>query len=190
MAIKTVYQTLEDKGNPDYVEKNGPFSCHRKNAWLGIGYYFWESFKENAHWWGETVYKSKYFICQAHYLPDESICFNLIDNPEHIYLFNNTKDEMSKNGLIIPFNTTVSEVLDFLRNTLKIFKFEAIRVYGVNSKSFNSPYSNRTIFDTKHNTKYLDSLPAIQICFYSKTSLNLKNYTLIYPPEYSDDYLV
>jgi hypothetical protein len=192
LVTKTVYQTLEDRGNPDFVEKNGPFACNRKNAWLGGGYYFWESFIENAHWWGceGAKYSNGYIICKALYEFNETICFNLIDNPDHIYLFNNTKSEMVKQGLIKPFNTTVAEVIDFIKNTLKIFQYEAIRVYGINSKSFNSPYSNRTIFDKKHNTKYLDSLPAIQICFYSKSSLNLRDYTLIYPPEYSDDYLV
>ena len=192
MAIKFVFQTLEDKGNPDYVENSGPFPCHRKNAWLGDGYYFWDSFIENAHWWGceGARYANGYFICKANYDFEESSCFNLIDNPEHFQLFNNTKKIMQEKGLYVTNQTTVSRIIEHIKNTLKIFKYEAIRVYGINSKSFNSPYSNRTIFDQKHNAKYLDSLPAIQIFFYSKTSLNLRNYTLIYPPEYTDDYLV
>ena len=84
----------------------------------------------------------------------------------------------------------MARIIEHIKNTLKIFKYEAIRAYGINSKSFNSPYSNRTIFDTRHNAKYLDSLPAIQICFYTKKSLNLRNYTLIFPVEYTDDYVV
>ena len=186
MAIKTVYQTLEDRGNPDHVENNGPFLCNRNNAWLGSGYYFWDSFIENAHWWGceGAKFKNGYFICKAVYDFDETICFNLIDNPQHFQLFNDAKKIMEEKGLYVPNQTTVSRIIEHIKNILKIFKFQAIRVYGVNSKSFNSGYSNRSIFD-KHGTKYLDSLPAIQICFYSKSSLNLRDYTLIYPPEYS-----
>ena len=192
MAIKRVYQTLEDRGNPDYVENNGPFPCKRNNAWLGNGYYFWESFIENAHWWGcdGARYTNGYFICEGIYDFDETICFNLIDNPLHFQIFNNTKNLMLENGLYVPNQTPVARIIEYIKNTLSIFKYEAIRVYGINSKSSNSTYSSRTVFDKKHDYKYLDSLPAIQICFYSKSSLNLREYTLIYPPEYTDDYLV
>lgn len=192
MVIKVAYQTLEDRDNSNYVENNGPFLCNRHNAWLGNGYYFWDSFIENAHWWGSegAQFTKGYFICKAKYNFDETKCFNLIDNPHHFKLFNNAKKIMHENGLYVPNQTTVARIIEHLKNTLNVFKYEAIRVYGINSKSFNSPYSNRTVFDNKHNTKYLDSLPAIQICFYSKLSLNLRDYKIIYPPEYSADYLV
>lgn len=36
---KELYQTVEDRDNPDYVLENGPFKCI-SNAWLGDGYYF------------------------------------------------------------------------------------------------------------------------------------------------------
>jgi hypothetical protein len=193
LLIKKVYQTLEDKGNPDYIEKNGPFLCNRFNAWLGDGYYFWDTFIDNAHWWGvETASfrgNNGYIICEASYEFDETKCFNLIDNPEHFSMFNNTKKLLQEKGLYIPGETTVARIIQFLKNTMKVFNFEATKVYGINSKSFNSAYSNRTIFDSKFNNKYLDSIPAIQICFYSKTSLNLSKVKVIYPVEYNEDYL-
>ena len=40
---RIIYQTVEDRGNPDYVEQHGPFICTNKNAWLGEGYYFWDT---------------------------------------------------------------------------------------------------------------------------------------------------
>ena len=192
MTIRTVYQTLEDRGNPDYVEQNGPFKCDRNNAWLGDGYYFWDSFIENAHWWGSegASYSNGYMICKSTYLLDEEKCFNLIDNAIHFKMYNDTKQLMKDKGLYKENSTTVARIIEHIKNTLKIFKYDGIRVYGINSKSFSSPYSNRTIFDKKHNTKYLDSLPAIQICFYTTKSLNLKGFKLIHPPEYTDDYLV
>ena len=156
------------------------------------GYYFWDSCIENVHWWGceGAKFTNGYFICEAFYDFDETVCFNLIDNPQHFQLFNSTQKIMQEKGLYVPNQTTVARIIEYIKNTLKIFEYEAIRVYGINSKSFNSPYSNRTIFEKKHYTKYLDSLPAIQICFYSTSSLNLRDYTLIYPPKYTDDYLV
>ena len=192
MAIKRVYQTLEDRGNRDYVEHNGPFICNRKTAWLGEGYYFWDSFIANAHWWGleGAKYSNGYFICESLYDFDELFCFNLVDNPEHLKLFNETKELMQLKGLYQSGVTTVARIIKFIKDTINVFKYEAIRVYGINSKSFNSPFSNRSIFDSKNNTKYLDSSPAIQICFYSKTSLNLRDFRIVFPQEYNDDYLV
>jgi hypothetical protein len=192
VAIKKVYQTLEDRSNPDTIERDGPFICKRRNAWLGVGYYFWESFVENAHWWGKECnnYQHGYVICQAIYLFDEEKCFNLIDNYEHLRMYNDTIKIMEDNSIFNSDKTTVSRIIEYLRNTLRIFKYEAVRVYGVNSKSFKSFYSNTTIFDVYKPQKYLDSLPAIQVCFYTKQSLNLKNYKIVFPEEYIEGYLV
>ena len=48
MGWKTIYQTLENRDNADEVERDGPFLCNRKNAWLGTGYYFGDTFVELA----------------------------------------------------------------------------------------------------------------------------------------------
>jgi hypothetical protein len=55
MANKKIYQTLEDRGNADDIENHGPFPCKWENTWLGRGYYFWDTFMNNAHWWGKSV---------------------------------------------------------------------------------------------------------------------------------------
>ena len=39
----TGYHTVEDRDNPDEIEADGPFKCTRGDAWLGPGYYFWDS---------------------------------------------------------------------------------------------------------------------------------------------------
>lgn len=57
MNDKTLYQTVEDRNNPSEIETEGPFLCVRNNAWLGRGYYFWDTFVELAHWWGNTIYQ-------------------------------------------------------------------------------------------------------------------------------------
>lgn len=33
-----LYQTVEDRDNPDNIEAEGPFKCTRKDAWLGEYY--------------------------------------------------------------------------------------------------------------------------------------------------------
>ena len=47
MGVKKIFQTLEDRNNPDEVESQGPFIC-TNNPWLGKGYYFWDTFLDLA----------------------------------------------------------------------------------------------------------------------------------------------
>lgn len=188
MAKKFVYQTLEDKGNLDEIEQDGPFLCNRANAWLGAGYYFWDTFIENAHWWGKECnsYKDGYIICKAVCDYNDDDCFDLVGNTEHFSLFNETYEYLKSKGLVNK-DTTVSRVIQYLRNDLKIFTYSACRVVGNSSKSFNSSFRFSLLFNPKKNS-YLDLKPPIQICFYKKTSLNLRNYQIVFPVEYIEGY--
>jgi hypothetical protein len=190
VSVKEIYQTLEDKGNPNQVEAEGPFKCPKKLAWLGSGYYFWESFVENAHWWGRecNTYSDGYIVCKAYYDLDQDLCFNLIDNPIHIKKFRDTI-ELMKAKKLYNKNTTVPRIINYLKDTLGIFKFDASRVYGVHSKNKKSKYTINIPFK-QSGQQYLDLLPAIQICFYKKKALNLRDYKIIYPDEYIDGYAV
>jgi hypothetical protein len=193
MSIRKAYQTLEDR-DIHRIESDGPFACHSKNAWLGKGYYFWDSVIDIAHWWGVegASYQNGYVICESAFELDENKCFNLVDNPAHLDQFNQVKTILKERNLYVEGQTTVARVINYLKE-IDVFKFEAIRVYGVGSVGFRSPYSNRTIFIYKEGVKsfqYLDSMPAIQINFFKKDSLNRKGFNIIFPPEYSHDYLV
>lgn len=192
--MRKAFQTLEDRDIHN-VESNGPFICNNKHAWLGNGYYFWDSFIDNAHWWGKEVtkYRNGYIICEANYLLDEKRCFNLVDNPEHLTQFNQTKNILISEGLYKQNVTTVARVIKFIKEKIGIFNYEAIRAYGVNSINPVSTFSKRTIFqyrEDKMSFQYLDSVPAIQICFFTKKSLDLNRFRIIFPVEYIDDYLV
>jgi hypothetical protein len=187
-----VYQTLEDKGNPDEIERDGPFPCTRNNAWLGVGYYFWDTFINNAHWWGKDCsnYKDGYVICRAECDYDNEKCFDLVGNTEHLAMLYDTYELMKSKGLANK-TTTVSRVIEYLRTDLKIFNFVASRATGVNSKSLTSKFSSHLIFDDKNGKlKYLDLIPAIQICFYKGNGLNLRNYKIVFPDEYIDGFLI
>lgn len=183
MKQKVIYQTLENRGNPEEIEQNGPFKCHWENTWLGIGYYFWDTFIENAHWWGNNRgYKNGYVICKANCSYDVSNCFDLVGNTEHILKFRDSFLLMKKQGLINK-DTTVARVLQFIRQDIKIFIFEAIRINGIHSKEKFDKYSLVVHFE-KGKIQYFDSLPAIQICIFKKNGLNLKNYHIVYPEDY------
>lgn len=187
------YQTLEDR-DFHLVEENGPFPCTHAKAWLGSGYYFWDSAIQLAHWWGRegAGYYSGYIICKSQYNLDENRCFNLIDNFEHIDQFRQTHEYLISQRMAVANQTTVARIIEFLRNTTT-FKFEATRAYGVNSIGPRSEYSSRVVFkanDSPFTAQYLDALPAIQICFYSKTALDRAGFEIVYPEEYIENYLV
>ncbi len=181
--MTTIYQTINDTQSPDKIEQNGPILCENKNAWLGRGYYFWESFIQNAHWWGSVHNNNSYIICQSCYEKDET-CFDLIDNPTHLQLLQDIIEEMKRQGLFKP-QTTVARVIEYLRK-INIFDYCSTRAYAIGCKSERSPYFN-TIRFQNGNLAYLDLNPPYQICFYTKKALK-SEYKIIYPEIYLEGY--
>ena len=171
------------------MEKFGPFECNRKDAWLGQGYYYWEHFIENAHWWGKTSYPTLgYMICESTCILTEENCFDLIGTPEHLELFRAIVDLLVEKGATIE-KITVARVLEFLRKDAKVFKFKAVRTGSINTRYKDSDYEKRIYF--KHKSfAYLDYQPPLQICFYDKSACHLAEYKIIYPLEYVDGYVV
>lgn len=192
MRPRLAFQTLEDR---DYhlVEQRGPFICRHPSAWLGSGYYFWDGAIELAHWWGRegAGHYRGYIICRSTYILDEERCFNLVDNSEHQAQLVEARQLLIEEGLAKHNVTTVARCIEFLRET-NVFKFEATRAFGINSIGFNSRFSRRIAFTQQDHpsAQYLDALPAIQICFYSKTALNRTGFEIVYPEEYIESYLV
>ncbi|RPH29985.1 MAG: hypothetical protein EHM93_16450 [Bacteroidales bacterium] len=190
MANKAVYQTLEDRNNPDEIEEHGPYPCRRENAWLGNGFYFWDTFINNAHWWGKegACYNKGYIICKAECDYNTVQCFDLVGETDHIQQFNQSINLMKEKGLLTN-KTAVARVINHIKEELKIFKYSAVRVYGINSKAKNSDF-NQILYFNPLKPQYLDISPAIQICFYYSNSLSLRNYRIIFPEEYIEGYAV
>lgn len=190
----TVYQTLKNKNNSTEVESDGPFSCNWSNAWLGEGYYFWETFLNSAHWWGKMHCLNNYFICEATCVKTETNCFDLVGDSEHMSIFSDTVELMRKNGLIQK-TTTVPRILQYLKDDIKIFHFDATRAVGFTSiaSKKSSKYLKKMLFELPKVGKvehYMHYLPPIQICFYKKDSMGLNGYKIIYPDEYNNDYVL
>lgn len=184
MRLRSLYQTLEDRDNPDKIEDHGPFSCKRKRAWLGLGYYFWDSSIDSAHFWGNTSYKGNYIICESHYDYDSPVYLDLAGNTEHIKDFSIIADslqEKSKQCVTVPM---VIENMKAFSELLKNYK--AIRAYPINS-IIN--VNNRIKFQNINNA-YMDLDPAIQMCVFDKSFLLNNKFEIIYPEMYCSDYVV
>lgn len=194
LKVKTLYQTLEDRGNPDEVVTHGPYICKWPNTWLGDGYYFWDTFIENAHWWGVVRYTKQgvgYMICKAVCDFDSESCYDLVGDTEHLLDFHKALELMKKQGKLRP-ETTVARVMEFIKKN-GAFVFAAIRVYGIKSISdYNEDYKqyrHRLIFEID-KPQFIDYKPAIQLCIFKKNGLSLRDFEIEFPDEYNLDYVV
>lgn len=185
----TLFQTLRDDGNPDDVEKYGPFKCTRPSAWLGHGFYFWDSHIELGHWWGNVANGSQYIICQARAVIDNS-CFGLHGNGKHRIEFKEACRLIIEAGISTKKNLLVAQVIEFLKKR-GIFKYQAIRALGINSVGGN-PTDNYVVyrlkFVRKSDATYMDLHPPVQFCLITKTALSLQNFKIVYPPDYVEEY--
>ncbi|MBV7533042.1 hypothetical protein [Chitinophaga sp. sic0106] len=179
-----LYQTLEDRNNPEEVEANGPFECRRLDAWLGFGYYFWDSHIELGHWWGDRAYGTNYVICGANGKMDES-CWDLHGNGLHRLEFEEISKKIVSGGIIQKQHLTVAKLIIYLKRN-KSLTYSSIRALGMNSMSSASPYAKNMIFIKRYNASYLDMRPAVQVCLFDKKALSLRDYRIVYPEEYID----
>lgn len=177
------YHTVADRDNPDQIETEAPFLCGRQDAWLGRGYYLWEQFEENAHWWGSCAYgKDKYVIVQFEGLsPQEGKCFDLCGNMEHIQQFSEVCKYLKSENLQTKREITASKVIAFMREKTDFdTQYDSIRAKD------NNVGPNIIKFQVSR-VPYMDLCPRVQLCLFAKSSLNLSKGKIIYPEHYVQD---
>ncbi len=170
--LSPIFQTLEDRDNPDEVEQHGPYQS-AKSHWLGRGYYFWYRNINRAHWWGRTWYNGNpYIICQAKAVFEKESFFDLYDNPEHCEFF-----EQYANKLKAYYHKKIiraSYVLYDMRKNGN-FPFKIIRVETSNCGGDQRYYFNEHSF--------LNTNKAIQLCIYDKSLIH--DYHIVYSTDYT-----
>lgn len=182
-----LYQTVEDRNNPNDIERDAPYPCNANNAWLGTGYYFWDTLIVNAHWWGRSHYHyTNYVIVEFNC---DSInngrCYDLYGNLEHRDEFNKYID-LLKEQLLFSNEDTVSKAINFMKDKTDFLKrYEAIRVYGHHSKR-----RQQFVLFEKNKDYGWEREPAVQICLFRKNSLNLSKGKIVFPAKYCNDYIV
>lgn len=195
MKTVSIYQTLEDRGNYDEVESHGPFFCsktdkngnHKSGArepWLGEGYYFWDTFISDAHWWGNSIYSKKgrdYIICETTYDQHSPLLFDTVSDPSLLYeLIDCAKIIQKKwnmNKVSVPL------IMDYLRGR-EDFKYKAIRVCP-------QPKRSRLIdrISFPGDMFVLGKIEKIQICFFDKTLL-VNPFKIVYSQQIPDDFTI
>lgn len=190
METKTLFQTLADRGNPIEIEMDGPFPCDWHNTWLGEGYYLWDSFINNAHWWGKIWHKKGYIIAAGICDYDYDKCFDLHGNMEHLSTFGEVFELLKTKKYYGDQTITVALVIEFIKKTTD-FQFEAIRAYGIDSINKNILSNKQFLFRLPFETRlpaYLDFKPALQICLLQKNSLNFRDFKVVFPELYINNY--
>jgi len=176
MVIKA-YQTLEDKGSIDYVEDNGPFKCTRSDAWLGYGYYFWDTKIDWAFNWGKNSYKAKgvnFIIGECELILDET-CFDLVGSVEHQSAFVEVLNLMKTHPVTKGANNlNVPNVITYMKKK-KLFNYKAIRASDMS-------YSNNVrVFFTKRKKEFTILNPRVQVCVITLKGVFSQPFKIVYP---------
>lgn len=178
MEVKTLYQTLKDKNNDYYIRRHGPFPCNWSNTWLGDGFYFWDTFIENAKWWGEYGRGFKKFVITTGICDfTTEKCFDLAGHTPHMVIFKEAVNMLIEAN-VADKNTTVPKIIEYLKLTGALTNYEAIRVNGIKSKRENNLFTTNLRFEND-KLQYMEIDPAIQLCLFSKKSLNFREYKII-----------
>lgn len=165
MIGNCLYQTISNKNRHD-LEKIAPFKCTRSDAWLGEGYYFWDTFIELAHQWGRCAYETDYIICRTSTTcPDEDF-LDLVGNTTQI---KDLKDIVLNLEKLYAKKLTIPFVVNYLRN-IPSFPYKAIRIQSQETFFYLAHY-NRFFKDKKN--AYFSLCPSIQCCIIDKSILKL-----------------
>jgi hypothetical protein len=179
------YQTLEDKFNIDEIEEEGPFKCTREDAWLGDGYYLWDTNMDWAIQWGINAYVKngkEFVIGRCKVLIDER-CFDLVGNMEHVSEFREIVKLILDTGYIAEESVTVPKVIEYLKKK-GLFEYKVIRAADFPDHSDKVPFKFY-----KQNGKVIvresmRSNPRVQICVIQKRDVLLHPFLVVYPENY------
>lgn len=186
----TLFQTLEDRSNPEEVEQHGPYKCTRSDAWLGSGYYFWYFFIDLAHWWGRTAYpNTQYMICRQ--------TGHIDCNPEILDLYADFTmiDAVRKYVMVLKEkykqeSWTVKTVIEHMRKAKILDAYKAVRIESNNSTGRDEQLTEQRLnFKTGKQFVYFDMVPPVQVCVYDKSVLN-NDFKVVYPDEYDLNYTI
>lgn len=181
MFRTTVHQTLEDRGNADQIEEQGPFKADAiGRLYLGNGSYFWDDHIELAHWWGKANIKGDYVICQADMAVRKIEFYDLAGCRQDM---KHLKEMIKTFGIS---HLALGKVIEFLKDLQDssryrgIFPFRVIRAVDDSYTSFN-----RELIGFVDGKKGETSLtPVFLICLIAKSDVILSSYRIIYPLKY------
>ncbi len=179
-----IFQTLRHEKIENII-KDGPYPCELTTSWLGVGYYFWDSFIELSHAWGNTAkgMDMGYVVTSTTFKIDDK-CLNLVDNYFHLKQLINSITYIKENKIFQPKDLTLKNVITYMLKN-NIADFRSIRIYGINSLPNYTQRFNILNIQKKDFQPYINLIPPIQICIINKEDINKDNYKIesLHPKE-------
>lgn len=177
MIIKA-YQTLEDRDNIDEIETDGPFRCNRSKAWLGLGYYFWDTNMDWAIKWGE-IYRSKGsdFVIGECRLDLSKDCFDLVGCVAHQKELTECVEIIKHSGkLNANQKATFPNLIQFLRKK-GLFNYKSIRCCDY-------PKETIKIYFGSEKKEFMVINQRVQVCVIELRDVLLRPFSVVYPKRY------
>lgn len=186
----TGYHTVEDRNNPEVILMEGPFRCEREDAWLGHGYYFWDTNILWAHDWGvqncnkrKSPWKGGYVICQADIENSPEVLFDLVGNVQHQMEFEEMIKLLEADESYQQQRPLVAEVILFMAER-GFFPYKCIRAAD------NPPKIVEIDFRPPRNQAHPSDRPhmrigqRVQICLLEISDLTLQDFSIVFPEKY------
>ncbi|WP_339888940.1 hypothetical protein [uncultured Flavobacterium sp.] len=177
--IVEAYQTLEDLDNIDQIETEGPFDCKRSGAWLGFGYYFWDTNMDWAIAWGENAYKKygkEYVIgrCKINLAND---CFDLVGNVQHQIDLKEVIEVMIRSKKIKSLKDAIVPNVILFMKSKGLFPYKSIRAADMQNNIVQLQFK-------RDKKEYMVINQRVQICVIEKKDVLLRPFSVIYPEKY------
>ncbi len=168
------YHTLKDKGNASQIELNGPIKCILPSrAWLGLGYYFWDTEIKWAHQWG--VQYGEYLIFEA-LLRIDGTTFDLFGNVSHINEFLECIKIIMAQKPKDSQEVLVPEVIEYIKAHTK---FETI-YNSIRCADYPNSASIIRFRKDKPEETYLGG-SRVQHCLLNKNNIVSQSFKVVYP---------
>lgn len=177
--VVVAYQTLEDRDNIDEIEFEGPYICRHHGAWLGHGYYLWDTNFDWATDWGLHAY-TKYgleFVIGKCQVDLSKSCFDLVGSVAHQQSFLECIEVMIESGKIKnQAEAIVPNIIQFMKDQ-QIFDYRSIRASDMYPKIVELKFR-------KEKQEYMVINQRVQICVIVKKDVLLHPFSVIYPEKY------
>jgi len=177
--IVEAFQTLEDLDNIDHIETEGPFECKRSGAWLGIGYYFWDTNIDWAIAWGVNAYEKfnrEYVIARCK-INLANNCFDLVGNVSHQLDLIEVIEVMIKSNKIKNLSDAIVPNVILFMISKGLFSYKSIRAADMHNNIVKLQFK-------KDKKEYMTINQRVQICVIEKKDVLLRPFTVIYPEKY------
>lgn len=175
MRRRDLFQTVENK-ELEKLSQLGPIKCNDKDAWLGCGFYFWDSYINDAYWWGNKHYHGDFAVFKSGYDYDSYEYLDLMGNTEHRdYIFNCHNALYKKCGSKL----RMGQLIEILKKADDNFIFKAVRAIPDTTTTNTSK-----IYFEQKKSFFQQQKQKIQLCVFDKSFLINNQFELVYQVNY------